>query len=101
MARAIDPVGRHLPLKLGKKPARPGAVKFKLANVSRKAEVADAAESIRPRRLSWAATGRCWATIITEIVCGPALRTRPCCGTRKRPGRSRSTTGVCSKTIQR
>jgi hypothetical protein len=32
MARTIDPVGRHLPLKLGKKPARPGAVKFKLAN---------------------------------------------------------------------
>jgi hypothetical protein len=32
MARAADPVGRHLPLKLGKKPARPGAVKFKLAN---------------------------------------------------------------------
>jgi hypothetical protein len=32
MARAIDPVGKHLPLKLGKKPARPGAVKFKLAN---------------------------------------------------------------------
>ena len=31
MAR-IDPVGRHLPFKLGKKPARPGAVKFKLAN---------------------------------------------------------------------
>ena len=32
MARAVDPVGRHLPFKLGKKPARPGAVKFKLAN---------------------------------------------------------------------
>ena len=32
MAQSIDPVGRHFPLKLGKKPARPGAVKFKLAN---------------------------------------------------------------------
>src|SRR5215468_8854266 len=32
MARVIDPVGKHLPFKLGKKPARPGAVKFKLAN---------------------------------------------------------------------
>ena len=31
MAQKIDPVGRHLPLKLGKKPARPGAVKLKLA----------------------------------------------------------------------
>jgi hypothetical protein len=31
MAKPIDPVGRHLPLKLGKKPARPGAVTFKLA----------------------------------------------------------------------
>jgi len=32
MARTVDPVGRHLALKLGKKPARPGAVKFKFAN---------------------------------------------------------------------
>src|SRR4029077_612040 len=32
MAQSIGPVGRHFPLKLGKKPARPGAVKFKLAN---------------------------------------------------------------------
>jgi hypothetical protein len=31
-ARSIDPVGRHLQFKLGKKPARPGAVKFKLAS---------------------------------------------------------------------
>ena len=31
MAKAIDPVGRHLPLKLGKTPARRGAVTFKLA----------------------------------------------------------------------
>jgi hypothetical protein len=32
MARTIDAVGKHLPLKLGKKPARPGAVTFKLTN---------------------------------------------------------------------
>jgi hypothetical protein len=31
MARNIDPVGRHLSFKLGKTPARPGAVKLKLA----------------------------------------------------------------------
>jgi hypothetical protein len=39
MAQKIDPVGRHLPLKLGKKPARPGAVKFKLANYLVKAKL--------------------------------------------------------------
>ena len=39
MAQSIDPVGRHLPLKLGKKPARPGAVKFKLANYLDKAKL--------------------------------------------------------------
>jgi hypothetical protein len=32
MAQALDPIRRHFPLKLGKKPARPGAVKFKLVN---------------------------------------------------------------------
>jgi len=31
MVKLIDPVGRHLPLKLGKTPARPGAMTFKLA----------------------------------------------------------------------
>jgi hypothetical protein len=39
MAQSNDPVGRHLPLKLGKKPARPGAVKFKLANYLDKAKL--------------------------------------------------------------
>ena len=39
MAQSIDPVGKHLPLKLGKKPARPGAVKFKLANYLDKAKL--------------------------------------------------------------
>jgi hypothetical protein len=39
MARAIDWAGRHLPLKLGKKPARPGAVKFKLATYLAKSKL--------------------------------------------------------------
>ena len=39
MAQKIDPVGRHFPLKLGKKPARPGAVKLKLAKYLVKAKL--------------------------------------------------------------
>jgi hypothetical protein len=39
MARTLDPVGRHLPLKLGKKPARPGAVKLKLTKYLIKAKL--------------------------------------------------------------
>jgi len=37
--KAFDPAGKHLPFKLGKTPARPGAVKFKMMTYLRKLEL--------------------------------------------------------------
>jgi hypothetical protein len=56
MARAVDPVGRHLQFKLGKKPARPGAVKFKLANYLEKLKL----PTIRTRRPHRRQLGDAW-----------------------------------------